>query len=305
MSSYIHFTEEQKQRAAAVDLEEFLRCRGEKLLSSGREKRLASDHSVTVRGNEWYDHAEERGGHAVSFVQRFYGLSYPDAVTMLLGGELGTAYPSAGERTEEPAKPFALPPANKDMCRVFAYLIKHRGIARDVVVHFAKAGLLYEDAEYHNAVFVGTDTDGVPRHAHKRSANSYGKAFRLNVEGSDPRYSFHYVGTDRSLYVFEAPIDMLSFITLYPENWQRHSYVACCGTSIQPVLQMLEQVPQLDTVLLCLDNDEAGNQASRRMQNQLEVRYSVERLIPENKDWNDDLTLSGENAQGFAMNEMR
>ena len=193
MSSYIHFTEEQKQRAAAVDLEEFLRCRGEKLLSSGREKRLASDHSVTVRGNEWYDHAEERGGHAVSFVQRFYGLSYPDAVTMLLGGELGTAYPSAGERTEEPVKPFALPPANKDMRRVFAYLIKHRGIARDVVAHFAKAGLLYEDAEYHNAVFVGTDAEGVPHHAHKRSANSYGKAFRLNVEGSDPRYSFQPV----------------------------------------------------------------------------------------------------------------
>lgn len=126
MSSYIHFTEEQKQRAAAVDLEEFLRCRGEKLLSSGREKRLASDHSVTVRGNEWYDHAEERGGHAVSFVQRFYGLSYPDAVTLLLGGELGTAYPSAGERTEEPVKPFALPPANKEMRRVFAYPMRTR-----------------------------------------------------------------------------------------------------------------------------------------------------------------------------------
>lgn len=152
MSSYIHFTEEQKQRAAAVNLEEFLRCRGEKLLSSGREKRLASDHSVTVRGNEWYDHAEERGGHAVSFVQRFYGLSYPDAVTMLLGGELGTAYPSAGERTEEPVKPFALPPANKDMRRVFAYLIKHRGIARDVVAHFAKAGLLYEDFGRHKSI---------------------------------------------------------------------------------------------------------------------------------------------------------
>lgn len=176
MSSYIHFTEEQKQRAAAVDLEEFLRCRGEKLLSSGREKRLASDHSVTVRGNEWYDHAEERGGHAVSFVQRFYGLSYPDAVTLLLGGELGTAYPSAGERTEEPVKPFALPPANKEMRRVFAYLIKHRGIARDVVAHFAKAGLLYEDAEYHNAVFVGMDTEGVPRHAHKRSAQQLRKS---------------------------------------------------------------------------------------------------------------------------------
>ena len=59
------------------------------------------------------------------------------------------------------------------------------------------------------AVFVGMDTDGVPRHAHKRSANSYGKAFRLNVEGSDPKRSFNYTGTDGSLYVFEAPIDLL------------------------------------------------------------------------------------------------
>ena len=230
MSTYIHFTDEQKQRAASVDLEEFLRCRGEKLLTSGREKRLARDHSVTIRGNEWYDHAEERGGHAVSFVQRFYHLSYPEAVTMLLGGEMGTVYPSAQERVEEPPKPFVLPPANSNMRRVYAYLVKHRNIDRSVVAHFAREKLLYEDADYHNAVFVGTDEDGIPRHAHKRSANSFGKAFRLNVEGCDPCYSFHHIGTDRSLYVFEAPIDMLSYITLHPEGWQSHSYVACCGT---------------------------------------------------------------------------
>lgn len=147
----------------------------------------------------------------------------------------------------------------------------------------------------------------------KRRMTRYLQENRIAVDGMtaselvDALYTemAEYAGTGRSLYVFEAPIDMLSFITLYPENWQRHSYVACCGTSIQPVLQMLEQVPQLDTVLLCLDNDEAGHQASRRMREQLEVRYSVERLIPENKDWNDDLTLNSENAQGLAMNEMR
>lgn len=298
MSNYIHFTEEQKERAAAVDLEEFLRCCGEKLITSGREKRLASDHSVTVRGNEWYDHAEEKGGHAVSFVQRFYGLSYPEAVTMLLGNEV-TVYPSAKERVEEPPKPFVLPSAHNDMRRVYAYLVKHRGIDRSVVAHFAKEKLLYEDAEYHNAVFVGTDEDGVPRHAHKRSANSFGKAFRMNVEGCDPRHSFHHIGTDGSLYVFEAPIDMLSYITLNPENWQEHSYVACCGTSIQPVLKMLEREPQIDTVLLCLDNDEAGQMASQRMSSQLADEYSVERLIPENKDWNDDLTA--EEAPAFTQ----
>ena len=150
--------------------------------------------------------------------------------------------------------------------------------------------LLYEDADYHNAVFVGTDEDGVPRHTHKRSANSFGKAFRLNVEGCDPRHSFHHIGTDESLYVFEAPIDMLSYITLHPEGWQSRSYVACCGTSIQPVLKLLERQPEINTVLLCLDNDEAGHLASRRMKEQLAERYTVERLIPAHKDWNDDLT---------------
>ena len=83
---------------------------------------------------------------------------------------------------------------------------------------------------------------------------------------------------------------MLSYITLHPQEWQRHSYVACCGTSIQPVIKMLERMPQIRTVLLCQDNDEAGHLANQRMKAQLEANYTVERLVPENKDWNDDLT---------------
>ena len=69
MAQYIEFTPEQKERAASVDLEEFLLRQGEKLIKSGREKRLASDHSVTVNGCEWFDHASNEGGRAVSFVQ--------------------------------------------------------------------------------------------------------------------------------------------------------------------------------------------------------------------------------------------
>lgn len=87
MANYIHFTQEEKDRAAAVDLESFLCHRGEKLITSGRDKRLASDHSITIRGNEWFDHAICQGGHAISFVQTYYGLNYPDAVSLLLGGE--------------------------------------------------------------------------------------------------------------------------------------------------------------------------------------------------------------------------
>ena len=108
MGTFVYFTDDQKLLANSVDLAEFLRRRGEKLIRSGREYRLSSNHSVTVRGNEWFDHADERGGHAVSFVQKHYGLSYPDAVLMLLGGEQGIAYPPAQERARRQS-PLAAP----------------------------------------------------------------------------------------------------------------------------------------------------------------------------------------------------
>lgn len=146
---YIHFTDQQKEQAAGVDLAAFLESRGEKLTRSGRDFRLTSDHSVTIQGNRWYDHAQQKGGGPISFVRQFYELDYPRAVELLLG-KSGVAYPAARERVREPPKPFALPPANKEARRVFAHLVKCQGIAPEVVSHFVRAGLLYEDAEYHN-----------------------------------------------------------------------------------------------------------------------------------------------------------
>ena len=88
--------------------------------------------------------------------------------------------------------------------------------------------------------------------------------------------------------MFEAPIDMLSYISMNPHQWQEHSYVACCGTSPIPVMQMLK--PDTQIVYLCLDNDKAGHAASERMAEQLRERgVMTERLVPELKDWNDDL----------------
>ena len=294
---YIHFTEEQMLRACEVDLVEFLRHQGEKLIRSGPEYRLASDHSVTVQGNEWYDHATEQGGGPISFVQQFYNLSYPEAITCLLGGEQGTVYAPASKQEEKPKKEFALPSAGREMRRMYAYLLKHRLLDRNVVNAFVRAGLLYEscekfkDREYHNAVFVGKDENGVPRHAHKRSLNSLGKAFRINVEGSDPRCSFHYTGTSNRLYVFEAPIDLMSFLSRYPRGWQEHSFVALCGTSEHAILWMLEQNPGIRSVCLCLDHDQAGIEASGRLAELLhEHGYDdVGMLQSEYKDWNEDL----------------
>lgn len=293
MSGYVYFTDEQKQRANAVDLEDFLTRQGEKLLRSGREKRLDSDHSITVRGNEWYDHASEKGGLAIDFVQMFYGRSFPDAVTMLLNGEQGQAYRPSEQRRPEPPKPFALPEANRDMRRAFAYLTKTRCLDRDVVSVFARVKLIYEDAQYHNAVFVGIDANGVARHAHKRGTYTQGEPFKGNVDGCDPRYSFHFTGQSDTVYVFEAPIDLLSFISLYQRDWQQHSYVSLCGVSEHALLQLLADNPQVQKIGLCLDNDKAGIQARERIKGILTERGygNVFSLFSQQKDWNEDLQI--------------
>ena len=289
--SYIHFTEEQKLRASSVDLVEFLRRQGEKLIRSGPEYRMASDHSITVRGNEWYDHASKEGGGPISFVQNYFGLSYPEAVTRLLGGEQCRVYEPAPPKKEEPKKEFIQPPAGREMRRLYAYLLKKRLIDREVLNTFVRAGLVYEDEKYHNAVFIGKDEHGVVRHAHKRSTNDTGKTFRINVEGSDPRYSFHWNGTSDRIYVFEAPIDLLSFLTLYPKSWQQHSYVALCGTAEHAMLWMLEKNPNLRKTILCLDHDAAGIEAVGRLSDVLrEHGYSqIAPLQSEYKDWDEDL----------------
>ena len=211
----------------------------------------------------------------------------------LLGGHCNTQTVSrAPKEAPKPLeKPFELPEANSDMRRVFAYLTKQRFIAPEIISHFAHEHKIYEEKKYHNAVFVGTDRNGTPKQASLRSTISYGKTFRLTVENSDTRYSFSHFGNDEKLFVFEAPIDTLSFITLHPNDWQQHSYIAMNGVYESAVLEALESHSELKSIYLCTDNDEGGIDAAERLRDILaEHNYTdLYRITPCNKDWNEDL----------------
>ena len=295
---YIPFTEEQKVMANFVDLEQFLRMRGEKLERVGREHKLiyydgsGRHDSITLRGSTWFDHKNQVGGGAIKFMQEFYDMDFQTAVQELLGQRvtpLSHSPPKAIAKEEK--KEFRLPQANTNMHRVYAYLIKQRFIAPEVITHFAKQHTLYEDKEHHNAVFVGIDENGVPRQASKRSTNSYGNSFRITCQGSDTRYSFAHFGESKRLYVFEAPIDMMSFLTLYPKDWQKHSCIAMNGVYENAVLAALKNHSNLSEVILCVDNDEGGIEAVGRLKDILsENGYTdVKRLAPKFKDWNEVL----------------
>jgi len=211
-------------------------------------------------------------------------------VQTLLGQNAIIAAPVEPRQQQRQRDPFALPPRNETMRRVYAYLLKQRCIDRAVLDHFAHRKLIYESADYHNAIFVGTDENGTPRHAHKRSTISQG-TFRANQAGSEAAYAFHYTGTSGVIYAFEAPIDMLIFLSMYQKDWRQHSYVALCGVSDDALMHQLSVNENLREIVLCLDNDEAGHVATKRITQVLQSKsYSVATLVPAEKDWNQDLT---------------
>ena len=287
MGSYIPFTEQQREQARMTDLAAFLRQCGEEVKRCGSEN-MWLDHGqkVTIRGNLWFHQYEQVGGDAVDFACRFYHMDYREAVVMLLAMGVGPI--------PEPVEPFAkkpleIPPRHDNMRRVYSYLIRQRGIDKDVLDTFARFGLIYECAAYHNAVFVGVDKTGKARHIHKRSTAAQG-GFKGNVAGCEPEYSFHWRGKGEVLYLFEAPVDMLSFITLHKHCWKHQSYAAACGVSDRVMWQMLKDSPQVRKVYICFDNDEAGQKAARRISGALtEQNIANEILVPAMKDWNEDL----------------
>ena len=281
------YTQAQIDRANAVNLEDFLRAQGETLVRSGKEYRWKAHDSLTVCGNKWFRHSQSKGGLPVDFVMEFYGKSFPEAVQMLTG-EPGEAQPEADPA---PSPAFRLPLRNVTNANILNYLTQERKLSPSLVNFFIAAGDIYEDSSHHNVVFVGRDADGHPRYASNRGIN---EKFRQDAAGAEKAFGFAHRGTDKQLLVFEAPIDLLSFIELFPKNWQQHNYLSLGGVSGKALRQFLSERPDVERVFLCLDADKAGEDACKRLAALLPDTVSVTRIQPCMKDWNDVLVHRAE-----------
>lgn len=299
---FTKYSDEQIQRAAEADLVDFLRKHGQHLKRVGSEYEwMDGNETVSIKDNMWFHQYERVGGTTINFVEKFFGLNFPDAVKFILnesGSEEWSAPHIHKKALPKPRpvslKKFELPEKNDNMRRTFGYLVNSRGINRNVLKAFVNNGLIYESTLHHNAVFIGKDKYGEDKHAHMRSTTSKHR-WRGNQMGSDARFSFNWRGKGSAVYAFEAPIDMLSYISMHQRNWFDNNYVASCSLSAQPLLQMLDDNPSINYVYICFDNDGPGQKAAQELRARLEESgYNAEILVPTLKDWNEDLLNSGQ-----------
>ena len=289
------YTREQIQRADDTDLYVFLSGRGEQFKRCGKEYRWLRHDSVMINKSEWYRFSQNKGGHAIDFMKEFYGLSFAEAVKELLGEE------GAGETNRRTGKedagrqkvcPIPLPglelPERNESCEIARkYLIEQRKLSEQLVDQMIAKGDIYESKNYHNVVFVGRDKEQNPRYAAMRGTDE--NRYRGEAKGSEKAYGFGHIGTDEKLFVFESPIDLLSYITAVPEEWEMHSYISLGGLSEKAMKRMYTEYPHIHSIYLCLDNDEPGNERCRQFVSLIPEELSVYRLEPVKKDWNECL----------------
>ena len=287
------FTEAELETARETDLPDLLTSLGYQVKRVGSYYTTKEMDSLRIKNRRtWFRYSENRGGDAISFLERFEGKSFPEAVEYLLNYHGGARFLRAPPPIpEKKTVPFTLPPPNSDNRRVTAYLQK-RCIAPQVIRDFISAGLLYEDEQYHNCVFVGRNGAGKPVFAAKRGTYDLnGAAFRGGVPGSDKEVAFRLPCDSRQLrvFVFEAPIDLMSYCTLHRSV--KSNAVALCCLYDGPLDTYLRENPHLRRIDLCLDADGPGREAVERMKDKYTQKgYSVTVHTPaRGKDWNEYL----------------
>ena len=294
-------TPEQIEKAKQMDLLTYLQS-----YEPGNLKKISHDtwctkehDSLKISNGKWHWFSRHIGGKtALDYLIKVKGISFVKAVEIITG--YSAVLPPVYTGIEKPIEPkkLELPLYNEDICEVRRYL-KGRGISDTVIDYCHENKMLYEDAKYHNCVFLGYDGN-TPKYGAVRSTVS---DFKRDLTGSDKRFSFFIPAKSDTVtvHLFESAIDLLSYASLeikVKRNWRRDDLLSLAGVyktdkkqDIPLALRTyLERHTGTKAVYLHLDNDEVGRMATKQITEALSSQYTVIDQPPQSgKDFNDYL----------------
>lgn len=240
--------------------------------------------------NNWYRHSDSRGGFPIDLVMDTLSCSKEHALEFIQRNVPVSYTPTFSSRTPD----FRLP-AQTSPERVRAYLTQTRGIDEGIVDCLIADSIIAEDNAHHNCMFIGKDSSGTVRSCALRGTGA--TQFRGEVSGGDKSCSFAITGNSDKLRVFESPIDAMSHATfskLLGIDWRTDHRLSSNGCGHTSVFRYLREHREISSVILSLDNDQAGHTAADTIEQKLNAEFterkiSVSRVISQYKDWNGDL----------------
>lgn len=298
------FTAEEKEQAHNISTLDFLSRRyGYTFKPSGNGYRCKEHDSLVVSNDckGWFWNSRSiGGGDAIDFLKKIENKTYEQALIEILNpssSEIKCEYTEAAKFSEaSEERVLLLPPkAEGTFKRLFAYLNKTRCIDSTIIQTLVRKNYLYEDSR-HNCVFVGYNQKGLPAYATLRTTLTE-KKFRKDVIGSDKSNGFYLKGYNKNtVYVFEAPIDLLSHATIKNiaagnnREWLNDTRISLGGVVDNALENFCRNNKDIESIVFCLDNDNAGIGATDKlMEKYAAMGYSVSSEPPKAKDYNEDL----------------
>ena len=170
------------------------------------------------------------------------------------------------------------------------YLINHRGIPISTLEDPKFAGRIRID-QYGNAIFPHFNEEGIIGFEKKNQNYT-----RFSTNGCRGLWTSIPQVQDKQLIITESAIDALSFHTLYGDLQNRYISTGgqLGGRQLQLLVKAVHRLPADLTIAIAVDNDQAGDSYAKDLVMVFEHYQSqVTRLIPQFKDWNEDLKAFG------------
>lgn len=242
-----------------------------------------------------------KGGSIIDFVLEFTNMDLHEVLKVLTqeigGAEQLSKLPQFEIQSTGEKRIFRLPEKGQHMHNVFAYLIKTRKIAPDIVQEMIHRKQLYQDV-HKNCVFVGYDhaEKEKPVFACLRGTNTY-RSFYGDVPGCDYKQGIYVDNQATAIYITESMIESLSVMTLQREHWKNFNYLALAG--VGKVESIYSYLPDrsIKEIWIGTNNDHGGKLACDLLKKIIgKERPDVQIIVdlPEQEnDWNDLLKKKG------------
>lgn len=298
-----YVTPDEIAKAKEVDLLTWLRYSApQELVRVAPGTYCTREHdSLKISNGKWHWFSRGIGGKtALDYLIKVQDYPFTLAVETIIGRSASLPPPSSAPKPQAPRE-LLLPEPYSNNNSVVRYLMG-RGIHPIIIDYCLSHRLLYESRPYHNAVFLGYDTQGKARYAALRSTKG---SYKGEATGSDKRYSFS-IAKDTGVecvHVFESAIDLMSYATLTHlagRDWKQDALLSLAGVykqkreAVVPVSlsRFLTDHPGVSVVHLHLDNDEVGRDAAKGIMAGLRDRCEVWNEPPgQGKDVNELLQM--------------
>lgn len=266
----------------------------------GDSLRLRCNHSVSIKIGYagFIDFASGDTGNAIECLTNYFDYEFPDAVAALCEFASGheptdthQANKASTNVTKHPLSPqsvFIPPePVQGPYRQLYAYLTQQRGIPPALVQVLINNGILYQEKEYNNLVFINPSRT----FAELRGSNSTKSFHRVMFTDVDTFWWFKMHGDSEAKigYVCEGAIDAISLFCLHLAGQadppgQNALYCGIGGVANQQRINRIKAYASNigGQIVIAVDNDQAGAECRQR-------NPDCKVLIPHRKDWNEDL----------------